>query len=383
MNTAITRMFGVKYPIICGAMQWLSKPKLCAAISNAGGMGNITAGNYETEEAFRGAIREARRLTDKPFMIGLTIFPSVRITAAHYQMYIKVCTEEKVAGIEVSGTPIDKAAGPEAMEKLKKAGVKLFHKVGSVRHAVHAEKAGYDGIYAAGIEEGGHPLNDDVTTMVLTPRIVESVKIPVVTVGGIANGISLAAALMLGAEGVMMASRFMATAECEVHPNIKQELVKRQELDTTLICKSLHLQGRALRNKVVEEICAIEERGGSFEELLPLISGERMREAWENGEVDMAPMMVGQSIGLIHDVITCKELLDRMAREAKAQYGRIAAKLEIESITVKAPAKKIQAMKAAKTVKKAKAVKAAKPAKKAKAVKKAKAAVKTAARKKR
>ncbi|HOS76788.1 MAG TPA: nitronate monooxygenase, partial [Syntrophales bacterium] len=158
-KTAITDMFGIDYPIICGAMMWLCKPNLCAAISNAGGMGNLTAGNYETKEAFRDAIRETRKLTDKPFMVNITLLPSIRITPEHHRMYIEVCAEEKVAGIEFSGTPADKAAGPQYVEMLKKAGVKLFHKVGAVRHAVHAEKVGYDGIYAAGIEEGGHPLN--------------------------------------------------------------------------------------------------------------------------------------------------------------------------------------------------------------------------------
>jgi len=182
-KTAITEMFSIKYPIICGAMMWLCKPKFCAAISNAGGMGNLTAGNYETEEEFRDAIRETRKLTDQPFMVNITLLPSLRITPAHHQMYIHVCAEEKVAGIEFSGTPVDKASGMEAIEMLKKSGVKLFHKVGAVRHALHAQHVGYDGIYAAGIEEGGHPLNDDVTTMVLTPRIVDSVRIPVVTVG--------------------------------------------------------------------------------------------------------------------------------------------------------------------------------------------------------
>jgi len=162
--------------------------------------------------------------------------------------------------------------------------------------------------------------------MVLTPRIVESVKIPVVTVGGIANGKSLAAALILGAEGVMMASRFMATKECVVHNNIKKEIVKRQENDTTLICKSLHLQGRALKNKVVDEICQIEQRGGRFEDLYPLIAGERMKKAWEEGDVDVAPMMVGQSIGLIHDIPTCKDLLATMAKEAKQQLSKVSKK---------------------------------------------------------
>jgi len=315
-RTAITEMFGIKYPIICGAMMWLCKPGFCAAISNAGGMGNLTAGNYETEETFRAAIEETRKRTDKPFMVNITLLPSLRITPAHHQMYIRVCAEEKVAGIEFSGTPVDKASGVEAIELLKKAGVKLFHKVGAVRHAVHAERVGYDGIYAAGIEEGGHPLNDDVTTMILTPRIADSVKIPVVTVGGIADGRSMAAALVLGAQGVMMASRFIATRECEVHDNIKQELIRRQEYETTMFGKSIGLQGRALKSKVIEEVCAIEERGGGFEELIPLLSGQRIKDAWETGDVDYAPLMVGQSIGLIQDIPTCRELLDRMAKEA-------------------------------------------------------------------
>jgi nitronate monooxygenase len=203
-----------------------------------------------------------------------------------------------------------------AIEALKEAGVKLFHKVGSVRHALHAEKVGYDGIYAAGIEEGGHPLDDDVTTMVLTPRIAESVQIPVVTVGGIADGRALAAALVLGAQGVMMASRFVATRECEVHENIKQELIRRQEHETVIYGKSLGLQGRGLKTKILEEVCAIEKRGGGFAELIPLLSGQKVKQAWETGDVDYAPLMVGQSIGFIRDIPTCRELLDRMAAEA-------------------------------------------------------------------
>ena len=301
IRTRITEMFGIQYPILCGAMMWLCKPPLCAAVSNAGGMGNLTAANYETEETFRAAIREVRTLTGKPFMVNVTILPSVRI----------------------SGAPIDKACGPEFMEMLRKAGVRMFHKVGSVRHALHAQEAGYDGVYAAGIEEGGHPLNDDVTTMVLTPRVVESVSIPVVTVGGIADGRSLAAALMLGAEGVMMATRFMATKECQVHDNIKQEIVRRQEQDTTLICKSIHLQARALRNRNVEDILAIEKRGGGFEEILPLIMGKRISEAWDTGNVDLAPMMVGQSVGLVRDIPSCAELLERMTREAEERVSAV------------------------------------------------------------
>lgn len=326
MKTAITEMFGVKYPIICGAMMWISKPNLCAAISNAGGLGNLTAGNYETEDEFRSAIRETRKLTDKPFMVNVTILPSVRITSEMHKMYLRVCAEEKVAGLEISGAPVDKACGMEYIDLLKAAGCKLFHKVGSLRHAKHAEKVGYDGIYAAGWEEGGHPLDDDVTTMVLTPRIAESISIPVVTVGGIATGRSLLAALALGAEGVMMASRFMATRECEIHDEIKQEIVRRQEHHTTMICKSIHLQGRALQNETVECILEAERKGGGLDEIIPYVSGQRVKDAWETGDVDAAPMMVGQSIGLIDSIPTCKELLEGMAAEAEGLLSGLNSK---------------------------------------------------------
>ncbi|MGA3084723.1 MAG: nitronate monooxygenase [Thermodesulfobacteriota bacterium] len=325
-KTAITDMFGIKYPIICGAMMFLCKPKLCAAVSNAGGMGNLTAGNWETEEAFRQAIEETRRLTSKPFTVNITLLPSVRLNPENYQMWVRVCAEEKIAAIEISGTPIDKALGMGTIEMLKKAGVKLFHKVGSVRHAIHAEHVGYDGIYAAGVEEGGHPLNDDVTTMLLTPRIAESVKIPVVTVGGIADGRSLAAALVLGAQGVMMASRFIATRECEVHDKHKQELINRQEHETILYGQSTGLQGRGLKNKTVSEIMAIEKQGGGLDDLIPLMSGLRMREAWISGDVESAVLPVGQSIGLIRDIPTCQELLDRMGKEA-GEYLNKAGKM--------------------------------------------------------
>jgi nitronate monooxygenase len=290
-------------------------------------MGNLTAANYEREADFRDAIRETRRLTDKPFMVGITLLPSIRLTPEHYAMYFRVCAEEKVAGIEISGTPLDKAAGKQSVEMFKKAGIKLFHKVGSVRHAMHAQKVGYDGVYAAGFEEGGHPLDDDVTTMILTPRIAESVSIPVVAVGGIANGKTLAAALLLGADGVMMASRFIATQECETHGNIKQELILRQENETTLVTKSIGMQGRALKNKTVMQILEVEKRGGGLNELIPLIAGERGRDAWISGDVDAAPMYVGQSIGLINDIPTCAELLERMMAEAREQVRKLSSRM--------------------------------------------------------
>jgi len=327
IKTEITEMFGVKYPIICGAMMWLCKPPLCAAISNAGAIGDLTAANYETEEAFRAAIHETRSLTDNAFTVSVTALPSLRFTGEHYKMYLRVCAEEQVTAVVMSGTPIDKACGMEYIEMLKKAGVKMFHKLGSVRHALHAESVGYDGIFAAGIEEGGHPLNDDVTTMVLTPRILEEVNLPVVTVGGIANGKTMAAALMLGAQGVMMATRFLTSKECNIHDNIKNKLVNSQELDTTLICKSIGLQARALKNKNVLGVLDLEARGASLEEIIPMITGGRISQAWETGDVDLAPMMVGQSVGLVHKIMTCKELVEGMMKEAEEQIALVSGKI--------------------------------------------------------
>jgi len=327
MKTRMTTLFGIKYPIMCGGMMWLAKPELCAAISNAGGLGNLTSGNYESGDDFGKAIDKTRQLTDKPFCVNITLLPSVRINKEMHQDYFRVCCEKGVAAIEVSGAPLDKYLGVDAISQAKKVGVKLIHKVGSVKHARHAEEAGYDAVIAAGFEEGGHPLNDDVTTMLLTPRICDSVKIPVITAGGIADGRSLAAALVLGAEGVMMASRFIATKECMAHPKIKEELVRRQENDTTLILGTLDLQMRALKNELVSKVLEVESRHGGLEEIIPLISGKRSEKAWENGDVDGAPLAVGQSIGLIKEIVTCRELLETMVREAEHILSEIQRRL--------------------------------------------------------
>ncbi len=322
MKTRITDMFGIDYPIICGAMYLLGEPVLTAAVSNAGGMGNLTAGNYKTPDELREAIRKTKELTDRPFMVGITILPSFHITMDDHRNNLKIVAEEGVAGIEVSGTPLSKV-GAEYIEMLKKANVKMIHKVGSLRHALHAEKAGYDAVYAAGIEEGGHPLSDDVTTMILTPKLAEKLSIPVVAVGGIADGKSMAAALALGAEGVMMATRFVASDECQVHQNIKQEMVDRQENDTALICKSIGLQGRAIKNQIVDEILQAEAKGASLAELAPMITGKRCEDAWSNGDIDIAPMMMGQSVGRVYDIKPVKQIIEDMIAEAKEQLGRV------------------------------------------------------------
>jgi len=318
MKTRMTELFGIQHPIMCGGMMYLCTPEICAAISNAGAMGNLTAQHYPTKEEFRKAVHETRKLTGKPFNVNITAFQAVRSTKAQHLGYFQVCCEEQVAAIEVSGMPLDRYFGPEAIEQAKKAGVKLIHKVGSVKHAVHAEHAGYEAVIAAGIEEGGHPLNDDVTTMVLTPRIRESVKIPVIATGGIADGRGLAAALVLGADGVMMASRFVATHECTVHDKIKKEIVCKQEFETTLVSKTTGFQMRSWINSCSRKILEIEDRKGTFEEFYPYLSGKRMLKGEMEGDIDSFCLPVGQSIGLIKDIVSCKEVIDRMMNEARA-----------------------------------------------------------------
>jgi NADH:quinone reductase (non-electrogenic) len=280
----------------------------------------LTAGNYGAGEELGQAIDETRKLTGKPFCVNITLLPSVRIGKEMHQGYFRACCDKGVAAIEISGAPLDRYLGPESIKQAKQAGVKLIHKVGSVRHARHAEEAGYDAVIAAGFEEGGHPLSDDVTTMVLTPRISESVKIPVITTGGIADGRSLAAALVLGAEGVMMASRFIATEECTAHPKIKEEIIRRQENETTLICTTIDLQMRAMKNELVGKVLEVEKRHGGIEEIIPLISGQRSEKALESGDVEGAPFAVGQSIGLIKEIVSCEELLKTMVQDAESIF---------------------------------------------------------------
>jgi len=329
MKTRMTEIFGIKHPIMCGGMMWLCKPDLCAAVSNAGALGNITAANYDTGAELAAAIRKTREMTDKPFSVNLSLLPSFRITKEMYLDWFNACLAEKIAAFEISGAPVDKFFGPDAIKRGHDAGVKFIHKVGSVRHAVHADHVGYDAVIAAGVEEGGHPLSDDVTTVVLTPRMAESVKIPVITTGGMADGRTLAAALVLGAEGVMMASRFMATEECQMNERVKEELVRRHEFDTVLYGKTIELQGRALKNAWVKKVQDMEARHAKLEEMAPLLSGLRQQTVWADGNTEDALMPVGQSIGLIHDVVTCKEVVERMVKEAEGILKGSAKRLAI------------------------------------------------------
>jgi NAD(P)H-dependent flavin oxidoreductase YrpB (nitropropane dioxygenase family) len=327
MKTRLTEMLGIKHPIICGGMMRLAYPPLCAAISNAGGLGNLTSAMYQDKEELTAAIREVRKLTNNPFIVNVTLLPAMAVGPEQYRDYFDACAEEKVPAMEIGGVPLNRFEDGKYFKKLKDAGVKLFHKVGSVKHGKSAAKAGYDGIIAAGVEEGGHPLNENVATTVLTPRMVEEVDIPVITAGGMVNGRSLAAALCLGADGILMATRFINTFECKVHEKVHQEMINRQENETVLYGNTIGLQGRALINDSMRKVMEVEARNGGLEEILPLISGQYGDHIWKEGKMDTGLIPVGQSIGLIHDTLPCKDLVEKIVKEAETVINENQAKL--------------------------------------------------------
>jgi NADH:quinone reductase (non-electrogenic) len=321
MKTRITDLFGIEYPIQCGGMLWLATPELAAAISNTGAMGNLTSGNYNSADEFRTAIDRTRELTDNPFIVNITTMPSIRLPVELLQDFFRVSCEKKVTALEIAGAPVDTFLGKEFLPMAKEAGVKVLHKVGTVKHAVHAQKVGYDALTVAGFEEGGFPHSDNVGTMVLLPKVVEAVDLPVMAAGGMVDGKSLAAVLALGADGMMMATRFVATSDCPVHPNIHQRLVEAQENETSLHLRGLlsafGLQVRGLNNEIMRKIAEVEEAGGDFSELFPLISGQRALEVWKDGNVDEAMLTFGQSVGRVYDVPSVSDLVRRIVAEAK------------------------------------------------------------------
>jgi len=321
MKTRMTELFGIQYPIQCGGMLWIATPELAAAISNAGALGNLTSGNYNSAEELAAAIDKTRSLTDKPFIVNITTMPSIRLPTELLCEFFMVCCKKRVCAIEIAGAPVDTFLGREFLPMAKDAGVKVVHKVGTVKHAIHAEKVGYDAVIVAGFEEGGFPHTDNVSTLVLVPKTKEAVNIPVIAAGGMADGKSFAAALAMGADGIMMATRFLATKEAGVHPGIHDVLLKKNETDTALQLKSLlsgfGLQVRALKNRIMEEIGRIENGGGDLKDLIPLISGQRAKKAWATGNAEEAMLTIGQSVGRINDIPSVTELIERMVSEAR------------------------------------------------------------------
>lgn len=313
MKTRITELLGIQYPIIQGGMMWVGRAELAAAVSNAGGLGILTALTQPTPDDLRKEIARCREMTDKPFGVNLTILPS--INPPPYEEYAKAAVESGIKIIETAGR------SPEPfMPYFNEHGVKVIHKCTSVRHALKAEKVGCAAVSVDGFECAGHPGEDDVTNLVLLPAAYAKLTIPMVASGGIGNGQQMAAALALGAEGVNMGTRFVATQEAPVHENMKQAMVEADERQTTLMFRTLNNTARVFKNSISEQVLAIESQPGDtdFKDLQPLVAGARGRERCiEAGDIDDGVWTAGMVIGLINDIPTCEELVQTMVKDCQ------------------------------------------------------------------
>src|SRR5262245_25838266 len=318
MRTKITELLGIEYPIIQGGMQWVGYAELASAVSNAGGLGILTALTQPTPDDLRREIERCRGMTDKPFGVNLTILPA--ITPPPYAEYLNAIIESGVKVVETAGNnPKDFVA------RLKGHGIKIVHKCTSVRHALSAERHGVDVVSIDGFECAGHPGEDDIPNLILIPAAVRALKIPIVASGGIGDGRGMAAALALGAQGINMGTRFMCTREAPIHDNIKQALVAAGERDTNLMFRTMHNTARVFKNAISSEVVAMEKRGAKFEEVRPLVAGARGKVALRNGEVDGGVISAGMVIGLIDDVPTCAELIQRIVRDCREHLRNASA----------------------------------------------------------
>ena len=310
LNTRFTTEFGITAPIMQGGMQWIGNAELAAAVSNAGGLGTITALTFPTPDALAEQIMRCKELTDKPFAVNLTTLPS--ISPPPYEEYQAVIIDLGVPVVETSGSNPD-----GFVDTYHAAGIKIVHKATSIRHAVKAQSAGVDAIAMIGFEAAGHPGELDIPLFVLLAAAARAITIPLLAAGGIGNGAGLAAALALGADGVLMATRFMATAEAPIHQRVKDELVARDELQTKLIFRQLRNTARVSANAVSDEVVAILNAGGEFGDVRELVAGRRGRTVYETGDLEAGIWWAGLSQTLIDNVPTCSELIARMVNEAE------------------------------------------------------------------
>jgi NAD(P)H-dependent flavin oxidoreductase YrpB (nitropropane dioxygenase family) len=311
MKTRITEMFGIQHPIIQGGMHYVGFAELAAAVSNAGALGIITGLTQKTPADLANEIARCRDMTDKPFGVNITFLPSV--TPPDYPGIVKAIITGGVTIVETAGR------NPEpVLPYLKDAGIKVIHKCTSVRHALKAQSIGCDAVSVDGFECGGHPGEDDIPNMILLPRAADELEIPFVASGGMADGRSLVASLALGADGMNMGTRFIATVEAPVHDNVKQAIVAATELDTRLVMRPLRNTERVLKNEAVERLLEKERALGAdlkFEDILDEVAGVYPRIMLE-GEMDAGAWSCGMVAGLIHDIPTCQELVDRIMAEA-------------------------------------------------------------------
>ena len=311
MKTAITEMFGIEHPIIQGGMHYVGFAEMAAAVSNAGGLGIITALTQKTPEDLANEIARCKEMTDKPFGVNITFLPST--TPPDYPGIVKTVIDSGVKVVETAGNNPQ-----QILPHLKDAGIKVIHKCTAVRHALKAQSIGCDAASIDGFECGGHPGEDDVPNMILLPRAADELEIPFVSSGGQADGRSLVASLAMGAQGMNMGTRFIATKEAPVHENVKQALLQASELDTRLVMRPLRNTERVLTNANVEKLLEKERRLGSdlkFEDIIEEVAGVYPK-IMRDGEMDAGAWSCGMVAGLIYDIPTCKELIDRIMGDA-------------------------------------------------------------------
>lgn len=320
MKTRITELFGIQHPIIQGGMHYVGFAELAAAVSNAGGLGIITGLTQKTPEDLDAEIKKCKALTDKPFGVNLTFLPV--LTAPDYPGYVRVIIENGVKAVETAGN------NPQSvLPYLKEAGIKVIHKCTSVRHALKAQAIGCDAVSVDGFECGGHPGEDDVPNMILLPRAADELDIPFVASGGQADARSLVASLAMGADGINMGTRFIATQEAPVHENVKQAILAASELDTRLVMRPLRNTERVLTNEAVERLIQKEKELGdaiTIQDILPEVAGVYPKIMME-GTMDAGAWSCGMVAGLIHDIPTCQELIDRIMLQAEEIIARMQA----------------------------------------------------------
>ena len=310
MNTAITKLLGIRHPIVQGGMQWVARAELAAAVSNAGGLGILSALTQPTPEALVREIDRTRALTDRPFGVNLTILPS--INPPPYAEYRRAIIDSGVRIVETAGYKPQ-----EHMEDFKAHRITVIHKCTSVRHALSAERMGVNIVSIDGFECAGHPGEDDIPGLVLLPAAADRLKIPILASGGFADGRGLVAALALGAQGISMGTRFCATREAPLHENVKRQIVMNDERATHLIFRKLKNTARVARNSVSDQVTAIlNEPHTTFADVAHLVSGRRGRDLLDSGNLDAGIYWAGQVQGLIHDVPTVEELMIRIVQEA-------------------------------------------------------------------
>jgi len=317
LSTELTEMLGIEYPIMESGMLWLGRAELAAAVSDAGGLGIIGSANFAGAQELRDEIRKARDLTEKPLGVNISLFTQRPLPNDEF---IDVALEEGIRVVESSG-----ARSPEQyIARLRQSGVKVIHKVATVRHAVKAEQAGVDAVSVVGFEGAGHIGMDDVSTLVLIRSAVAALRVPVIAGGGIADGHGVVAALALGAQGVLMGTRFMTTRECVLPAAVKDWLAGLRETDTTIIQRSIKNPARVVANEAARRILEMEHTAPPVEELVSFISTLRTREMLDSGDRNAGILACGQGVGLIRNVPTAREAVESIVSEARAAASKLA-----------------------------------------------------------